>query len=435
MGVPRQDCGTAGKVESCQIGVSLRSPSGRVPRGCPSWLGRSWGWSDRSCHQRSWGRRRRRAGRARPRRGAVPPRRWPDRRSSGPGSTVWADLGARVRRLHRGGTWQRCQPAQGRTAAPARAGSWPHPRWGEGPASSGGGRRPPPAGPAPWPSQRPEGAGPLDARARRQPLHPAGAHRGPAGLGDHRHRPWLVGAAPRAGEGEPWRRRGMASSPGPGGPPPEPVGVDLEVFTDRVLGVHPGRGHRVAPPSLGWMSRDDPVAVVVSTGWPTRPSSTTPVDADGPTALPRDPLGACAPRGVAAQARGTPRGEGAWSMTAASPYPTTGPEGERARDGRRGCCRRRSRGVGIRGRLRPSTPPAGAWPLARGGLVDDPSRPRAATMEGTGARRTGLRGRLYRRRPLEPDPGNAGEGTSMAPAVMLIWALQPGRSWRDPWQR
>ncbi len=66
----------------------------------------------------------------------------------------------------------------------------------------------------------------------------------------------------------------------------EPVGVSLEVFTDPVPGVHAGRGHR---PSfgLGWTSKDDPVAIVVSAGWSTLSSSTTSVDANG-NGNPRD---------------------------------------------------------------------------------------------------------------------------------------------------
>ncbi len=35
VGVPRQGCGTAGKVESCQIGIFLRSPSEPSPMGTP----------------------------------------------------------------------------------------------------------------------------------------------------------------------------------------------------------------------------------------------------------------------------------------------------------------------------------------------------------------------------------------------------------------
>ncbi len=71
--------------------------------------------------------------------------------------------------------------------------------------------------------------------------------------------------------------------------------MSLEVFTDPVLGVHTGRGHRVVPPSLVGSPKDDPVAIVVSAGWSTLSSSTTSVDAnrghrDRPSSMPKCPL-------------------------------------------------------------------------------------------------------------------------------------------------
>ena len=65
--------------------------------------------------------------------------------------------------------------------------------------------------------------------------------------------------------------------------------MGLEVFTDPVLGVHAGRGHR---PSfgLGWTSKDDPVAIAVSASWPTLSSSTTSLDANTPATTSDDHL-------------------------------------------------------------------------------------------------------------------------------------------------
>ncbi len=122
---------------------------------------------------------------------------------------------------------------------PAHAGSWPHPRWGEGPyrgSSRWGAPRSRPRtsrcpsapggdGGAPLPAALGWGVDPhVDAQARHQLPHPAGAHPGHLGLGDHLHHPRLAGAAPGAGE-----VRALAQTrdgqPRPGVSPSEPVAV------------------------------------------------------------------------------------------------------------------------------------------------------------------------------------------------------------------